>query len=77
MKDYRLKLAAGICCIVMIFAGMGIAGDYDWAEQVVLRMTQREYDWVKDTLTKLNHGDVPTEREIAHWWAEHHSDYNE
>ena len=33
-------------------------------------MSHDEYDWVKDTLTK-KHGKQPSEREIAHFWAEY------
>lgn len=71
----KLKLAAAIACILVFLAVTGIAGDYDWAEQVVLRMSYDEYDWVKDTLTRQMHGKEPSEREIAHWWAEHHGEY--
>ena len=77
MKGFRLKLAAAVVCILAFFAVLGLAGDYDYAEQVVLRMSYNEYDWVKDTLTKQKHGKEPTQREIAHWWEEHHSDYKE
>ena len=74
MKHYRLKIFAAVCCIFAFIAVLGVMGDMDYCEQVILRMSQEEYDWVKDSLTKLN-GDKPSEREIAHWWVEHHEDY--
>lgn len=74
MRQYRLKIAAALMGIVAFFAVLGWAGDYDYCEQVILRMTQEEYAWVKDTLTDLKNGQQPTEREIAHWWAEHHGE---
>lgn len=73
MKHFGLKLTAAIMIVVGFFLLLGWAGDYDWAEQVVLHMTQEEYDHVKDTLTKLN-GDEPSQRQIAHWWADHHTE---
>lgn len=76
MKKYGMKLAAGIGLLVLFFTFLGIAGDYDWAEDVIVKMSYAEYDWVKNTLTKLN-GEAPSEREIAHWWEEHHRDYRE
>ena len=73
MKHYWTKVIAGFCCILMGVVVLGVMGDLDYCEQVILRMSQEEYDWVKDSLTKLN-GESPSEREIAHWWAEHHKE---
>ena len=73
MSKYRLQLLAAVMMVMGFMALIGWAGDYDWSEQVILRMTYEEYDWVKDTLTKLN-GREPSEREMAHWWAEHHGE---
>ena len=70
MKHYRLKIMAAVGCIIGFFALLGIVGDYDYTEQVILRMSYEEYDWVKDTLEKIN-GKEPSQREIAHWWEEH------
>lgn len=74
MKHYRLKIAAALMGITGFFLALGIAGDIDYTEQVILRMTYEEYDWVKDTLTRLKNGHEPSEREIAHWWVEHHGE---
>lgn len=50
---------------------LGWAGDIDYCDQVILGMSQEQYDYVKDTLQKKN-GSKPSEREIAHWWADNH-----
>lgn len=75
MKDYRLRILAVICCIVGFLFILGIAGGYDYTDQVILSMSYEEYDMVKDTLMKQNNGEEPSEREIAHWWTEHHNEY--
>lgn len=76
MKHYWKEILVGLVGIFTFVAVLGVMGDLDYCEQVILRMSQEEYDWVKDSLTKLN-GSKPSEREIAHWWAEHHADYRE
>jgi hypothetical protein len=70
MKQYRLQLLAACLLSVGFFALLGWAGDIDYCDQVILNMSQDEYDNVKDTLTK-KFGKSPSEREIAHWWADH------
>lgn len=74
MRQYRVEIIAAVCCIVAFFMVMGVIGDFDYCEEVILHMSQDQYDWVKDSLTKLN-GKNPSEREIAHWWVDHHDDY--
>ena len=74
MKKYWLQLSAGIVCVVAFFAFMGVLGDYDYTEQIILRMSYDDYEYVKDTLTKTFGGRSPSEREIAHWWEEHHNE---
>lgn len=73
MNKYRLQLLAAVAIVLAGFALLGWAGDCDYTEQVILRMSYEEYDYAKDTLTKLKHGSRPSEREIAHWWEEHQS----
>ena len=65
MEDYRLRILAVICCIVGFLFILGIAGGYDYTDQVILSMSYEEYDMVKE----------PSEWEIAHWWTEHHNEY--
>lgn len=71
MKKLRLQLMAACLITIGFFFLLGWAGDFDFCDQVILRMSQEEYDYVKDSLTKLN-GKSPSDREIAHWWADHH-----
>ena len=70
MKSNYLKTAAALLCIVAFIAALGWAGDIDFTEQCILHMSCEEYDTIKTTLTQQN-GYEPSERDIAHWWAEH------
>lgn len=67
---YRAKIAVGIIGFVAFFAAIGWAGDVDYTEQCILRMSYEEYDTIKAQLTQMN-GNEPSDREIAHWWAKH------
>jgi len=71
MKDWKLQILTAFLMVSGFVLLLGLAGDIDFCDKVILSMTQEEYDHVKDTLTKLN-GSSPSEREIAHWWADHH-----
>ena len=73
MKHLYLKLSGAICVGIMFFAILGVVGDYDYCEQIILHMTQEQYDSVKSHLYQ-ELGKQPSERQIAHWWAEHHGD---
>lgn len=55
------------------FLLLGWAGDYDYCEQIILHMSQEQYDSIKSELTKQN-GSTPSDRDIAHYWAEQHKD---
>ena len=44
MKDFRLKFAAVVGCMVVFLMLMGWAGAVDYTEQVILHMSQEEYD---------------------------------
>ncbi len=68
----KIKLAGCIALIIGVTCILGWAGDIDFCDQIILSMTQEEYDSVKTLLTNDNGGNEPSEREIAHWWAEHH-----
>lgn len=75
MKKSDKGLLFGLGAIIALFLVIGWAGEYDYAEQVILHMSCDEYEWSKDTLTRKL-GEKPTQREIAHWWAEHHGEMN-
>lgn len=68
-----LKLAAGGLGLLAFLAALGWAGELDYTEQIILHMSQKEYDSVRKTLAGM-FGHEPSERDIAHWWAEHHKD---
>lgn len=70
MKKDDKKILVAMLGLVALFFALGLAGDCDFTEQTILHMSHDEYDWVKDTLTK-KHGKQPSEREIAHFWAEY------
>ena len=68
-KIYRSALAV-TCAIIGFFILMGWTGDCDYCEYVILHMSQEQYDYVKQLLTDSN-GCEPSDREIAHYWADH------
>lgn len=74
MKKFQRTIIAACLGIVAFFVLMGVIGDYDYCENIILHMTQEQYDSVKNRLTYQN-GYEPSERDIAHWWADHHSEY--
>jgi hypothetical protein len=71
MTKFQRTSVAAVCCIIASFLLLGWIGDYDYCEQVILHMSQEQYDSVKRLLTEQN-GSAPSERDIAHWWADHH-----
>lgn len=72
MTKFQRTAVLVSCSIVAFFCLMGWMGDYDYCEQVILHMSQEQYDSVKNILTEQN-GNTPSDREIAHWWTEHHN----
>lgn len=74
MKQWKIKMTIVAVAIMAFFAIIGYVGDYDWAEQVILHMSQEEYDSVRHHLTEMKGGCQPSQREIAHWWYDHHND---
>ena len=69
-KFQRTILVYGLGFIAFL-ALLGYVGDIDYCEQIILRMSQEQYDSVRNLLTEQNNGRVPSERDIAHWWDEH------
>ena len=70
MTKFQRTIIACIGGIIAFFAIMGWAGNIEFTEQVILRMSQEQYDSVKNHLTKEN-GVSPSDSDIAHWWVEH------
>ena len=69
MNNLKQQLAAAALATTAFVAVLGWAGDADFTDQVILSMSQEEYDNVKSHLTSKN-GRKPSESEIAHWWVE-------
>lgn len=59
--------------ILAFFLLLGIGGDFDYCDQVIISMSQEQYDSVKNLLTEKN-GTEPDDRDIAHWWADHRNE---
>ncbi len=70
MTKFQRTIIACSVGMVAFFAVLGWAGDIEFTEQVILRMSQEQYDSVKSHLTK-EHGHSPSDSDIAHWWIEH------
>ena len=71
MKRHVLQLMAAIAIVIGFTFILGVVGDLDYCDQVILSMSQEEYDSVKLHLSGVL-GDTPSDREIAHWWADNH-----
>ena len=69
MKRYALHFIAAVAMVIGSVVILGIVGDFDYCDQVILNMSQEEYDSVKNHL-KGEYGHEPSEREIAHWWVD-------
>lgn len=69
MNNLKQQLVAAALATTAFVAVLGWAGDVDFTDQVILSMSQEEYDNVKSHLTSKN-GRNPSESEIAHWWVE-------
>lgn len=71
MKHSIHKIFVAALATAAFFAMLCWAGDIDFTEQVILHMSQHDYDTVRQHLTRQN-GHEPSQSEIAHWWAAHH-----
>jgi len=73
MRQWKIQLTVTVGSIIAFLMLIGWAGDIDYTDQIILRMSQEEYDIVRQRLAK-DTGSEPSEREIARWWAEHNND---
>lgn len=71
-KDNIILSVIAVVAIVLL---LGVVGEMDWTEQVILHMTKTEYAIAKEHLTLEHNGREPSENEIARWWKEHHKEY--
>ena len=72
--DNRLKMIVVVGCIIGFLIVMGWAGTIDYTDQVILNMSQEEYDSIKQKLWDEGHGYEPSDRDIAKWWEKNHKD---
>lgn len=70
MTKFQCTIIACAVGILVFVAILGWAGNIEFTEQVILHMSQEQYDSVKNHLTKEN-GVTPSDSDIAHWWADH------
>lgn len=68
MKNFKESCLMAFIAIVGFILLIGWAGKRDYTDQVILSMSQEEYDTIKHQLTEQN-GDEPSEYEIACQWA--------
>lgn len=67
----KLKLTFIIAAIVAFVMLMGWASKIDYTDQVILSMSQEDYDTICSLLEKQN-GSRPSETEIADYYMENH-----
>ena len=67
--DYWLHFAVALVIMISAVILLGIAGDIDYCDQIILMMSQEEYDAVKAELI-IQNGHSPSDRQIAHYWAD-------
>lgn len=70
MDKFKRTIIVGFLGLLGFFFLLGIVGDYDYCEQIILHMSQEQYDSVRNHLEQLN-GRSPSDSDIAHWWVEH------
>ena len=72
MDDLKLKIVIGLAGIICFFALLGIVGNIDYTERVILQMSHEEYDSIRKHLTEEGNGRVPADGDIVRWWDKHH-----
>lgn len=70
MKKIRLQLALAILGIVALFAILGWAGRRDFNDQVLLHMSQEDYDSIVTTLSF--HGQQPSDNDIVQYYIKNY-----
>ena len=69
MKQSRYRIALAIMGAVAFFALLGWAGRLDYNEQVILHMSQDDYDTIVQRLSF--HGHQPSDNEIVQYYTTH------
>lgn len=70
MKKIRLQLALAILGITALFAILGWAGRRDFNDQVLLHMSQEDYDSIVTTLSF--HGRQPSDNDIVQYYIKNY-----
>ncbi len=69
-NELKAKLVLAVCGLICFVTLLGWAGSIDYCDQVILSMSQEEYDSVRAHLIAET-GDEPSESEIAQYYMEH------
>lgn len=70
-KDLKVKLLLGVLAIAGFMFIVGLAGQVDYDEQVILHMSQADYDTIVSRLSV--HGSKPSQHEIATYYVNEYS----
>lgn len=71
ITKFQRSVLVASCLTSALFILLGLGGEIDFVENTILNMSQEQYDSVKTLLTERD-GQSPSDRDIAHWWADHH-----
>lgn len=70
-KDLKVKLLLGVLAITGFMFMLGWAGQVDYDEQVILHMSQADYDTIVSRLSV--NGTHPSQHEIATYYVNEYS----
>lgn len=70
MNKYRLTIVISVLGTVFFFALLGWAGRVDYNEQVLLHMSQEDYDSIVQRLSF--HGNCPSDDDIVKYYDAHY-----
>ncbi len=69
MKNFKESCLLAVIGLIGFILLLGWAGNADYTDQIILSMSQEEYDTIKSQLTQRD-GHTPSESDIAQRWAE-------
>ena len=69
MKNFKESCLLAVIGLIGFVLLLGWAGNADYTDQIILSMSQEEYDTIKSQLTQRD-GHAPSESDIARRWAE-------
>lgn len=68
--EQKTRIILAVLGLICLMAVLGWAGSVDYSDQVILSMTQEEYDSVRNHLIAET-GEEPSESDIAQYFMEH------